>query len=205
MRTEIPRQFAHLSGLVFIIIAQFTGRLIVSVYCFFIAFTFLAYSEFVRREERRLERIIHRLESRVRDFVSRFDRKDIARPFLGAFWLYFAFGLTLLIFPLSIASAACVILAVGDSFSTLAGKPWGRHKIVGKSLEGSLAFLASSFLAASFFIDPFVALAGAAAGALAELAPEAGLLKNLHRRGLLDDNMLIPLLSGAVMWLLIMI
>ncbi len=205
MRTEIPRQFVHLSGLVFIILAQFTGGLIVSFYCFFIAFTFLIYSEYVRRVEDRLEKFIHRFESRMRGFVSRFDRRDIARPFMGAFWFYFAFALTFFIFPLSVASAACIILAVGDSLSTLIGNPLGRHQIGGKSLEGSLAFLISSFLTASIFINPFIALAGAIAGTLVELVPEAGFLKNLNRRGLLDDNLLIPLASGAVMWLALML
>ncbi len=206
MRTELPRQFVHLSGLIFIVLAQFTGGLMVSFYCFFIAFTLLVYSEYVRRVEDRLEKFIHRFESRMRGFVSRFDRREIARPFTGAFWFYVAFGLALLIFPLNIASAACIILAVGDSLSTLIGRAWGRHRIGGKSLEGSLVFMISSFLAASVFINPLIALAGSFAGTLAELAPELGFLKNLHKRGFLDDNLLIPLVSGAVMWgLLILI
>lgn len=205
MRTEIPRQFVHLSGLIFIVLAQFTGGLMVSFYCFFIAFTLLVYSEYVRRVEGRLEKFIHRFESRMRGFVSRFDRSNIARPFMGAFWFYFAFGLALLIFPLNIASAACIILAVGDSLSTLTGRAWGRHRIGGKSLEGSLAFLMPSFLVASLFINPLIALAGSLAGTLAELAPELGFLKNLHKRGFLDDNLLIPLVSGAVIWGLMLI
>ncbi len=204
MKTEIPRQLVHLSGLVFIALAQFTGGIIVSFYCLFIAFTFLAYSEYVRRAEDRLEMVIHRLESRIRNFVSRFDRKGISRPFVGAFWFYLAFGIAFLIFPLGAASAACIILAVGDSLSTLTGRAWGMHRIGGKSLEGSLAFLMSSFPAASLFVSPPVALAGALAGTLVELAPEAGFLKNLKGRGLLDDNLLIPLASGAVMLALIM-
>lgn len=202
MKREIPRQFVHLSGLIFIIIAQFTGGLIVSFYCLFIALTFLLYSEFVRGEGKRLERFVRRLESRVRDFVSSFDRDNIARPFLGAFWFYLAFGLTLLVFPLGVASAACIILAVGDSLSTLTGRAWGRHRIGGKTMEGALAFLVSSFLAASLFITLPLALIGALAGALAELLPELGFLKKLHVRGLIDDNLLIPLISGAVIWLL---
>lgn len=200
--TEISRQFVHLSGLIFIALAQFTGGFMVSIYCIFIAFTFLVYSEFVRVEEKKIERLIHRLESKVRDFVSSFDQRDVARPFLGAFWLYFAFGLTFLIFPLGVASAACSVLVVGDSLSTLIGRAWGRHRILGnKSLEGSLAFMISSFLVASVFISPLIALAGAFAGVLAELAPELGFLKNLHRRGFLDDNLLIPIASGIVIWL----
>ena len=201
MRREIPRQLVHLSGLIFIILAQFTGGLIVSLYCFFIAFTFLVYSEYVRSVESGLEKIMHRFESKIRGFVSSFEQRETARPFMGAFWFYLAFALALLIFPLNIASAACIILAVGDSLSTLIGKAWGRHKLLGeKSIEGALAFLIFSFLVASLFISPLVALAGALVGALAELVPELGLLKNLNRRGVLDDNLLIPLASGLVMW-----
>jgi dolichol kinase len=200
MKTEIPRQFVHLSGLIFIVLAQFIGGLVVSFYCLFIAFTLLVYSEYVRRVEQRLEKFIHRFESRIRDFVNRFDRMEVARPFTGAFWFYIAFGFALLIFPLRVASAACVILAVGDSLSTLIGNPWGRHRIGRKSLEGSLAFLVPSFLVASLFVGPLAAFIGAVAGTIAELAPELGFLRNLHRRGILDDNLLIPLVSGAVMW-----
>ena len=60
----------HLSGLIFIALAQFIGGMIVSAYCFFIAFTFLMYSEYVRRMERRFERLAHRIESKVRNFLN---------------------------------------------------------------------------------------------------------------------------------------
>lgn len=204
MKTEVPRQLVHLSGIIFAVLAQFTGGLIISFYCLFIALTFLVYSWYVRGMERRMERIAHRLESRVRGFVEKFEKRETPRPFMGAFWFYFAFGLAFLVFPLGVASAACIILAVGDALSTLAGKAWGRHRIRGKSLEGSLVFLVSSLLAAWLFVGPVIGLAGALAGMVVEMLAGFG-PGGLMERGLWDDNLLIPLASGLVMWALAMI
>ncbi len=191
MRTELPRQFIHLSGLLFIILAQFIPKEITITYFLLIALFFLSYSLYIRREERKLTHFIKRLENKFRDFAMRFEREEYFRaPFQGAFWFYFSCALALLLFPFNIASAACCMLAVGDSLSTLIGVKFGRHKIVKKkTLEGSLALLTSSFVAGMFFVNPVLSFAGALAAAFAELLPK------------INDNLTIPLISGSVMLL----
>jgi len=190
MERELPRQLIHLSGLLFIVLAQFVGRDVTITYFLIIALFFLLYSEYVKREERKLIRVLNRLEQRFRDFVLRFEREEyLKNPFRGAFWFYFSCALTLLIFPFPIASAACCMLAVGDSFSTLFGVRFGRHRIRrNKTLEGSLACLLSSFVTGLFFVGPFISLPGAFAAMLAELQTK------------LNDNLTIPLVSGFAMF-----
>jgi glycerol-3-phosphate acyltransferase PlsY len=86
----------------------------------------------------------------------------------------------------------------GDLFATVIGKSYGKIKILsGKTLEGSFSCFASMLLVAvwSHYILslPMIAgLVGAIAGTIIELVP----LK-------LNDNLTIPILSGAVMWLFI--
>jgi glycerol-3-phosphate acyltransferase PlsY len=191
MRTELSRQLLHLSGLLFIILAQFIEKEITIVYFFILALFFLLYSEYIKREEKKLSNILNRLENRFRDFTLKFERREhLGNPFQGAFWFYLSCAVTLFIFPFHIASAACSMLAVGDSFSTLFGIKFGRHSIrKNKSLEGSLACFLGSLAVGLFFVNPVLALAGAASAAFAELS--AGI----------NDNLTIPVFSGGVMFL----
>jgi len=103
-----------------------------------------------------------------------------------------AVALVYLAAPLSIAAAVWVILGFGDALSSIAGRrararlPWNPSK----SWIGSLAFVAAGTLAASAFVSPLVALAGATAGAGIE---------SLVRRG--DDNLAIAAAATLVMML----
>ena len=105
--------------------------------------------------------------------------------------------LSLTMSPLAV-TAALLVLGVGDPMAGLIGRRWGRTKLVGgRSLEGSLAFVAAGGIAAALALvvyypklgaGPVAAMAGAAAlaGALAEL---------LVRK--VDDNFTIPVAAGA--------
>jgi len=198
--SETNRKLVHISGLLFIILAQFAGKWIAAFYLMVIAATLLIYSEHIRREHIRFRGFLKRFEERFRDVVLELERKDVPRPFVGAFWFFFGCGITFVIFPLNIASAACAMLAVGDGLSTIIGTNYGRHKILGKkSLEGSLAMLIFSLVAGVFFVKPAVAAAGAVVATFFELLPEAGFFQKHRKLGLLDDNLLVPLLAGAAM------
>jgi len=189
---EISRQLVHLSGILFILLAQFTEKSTASIYFFLIALTFLIYSIYIMRETSRLKKFVHFFESRLREKVMKIERPGI--PMQGAFWFYFACGLSFLIFPKEIATAACLILAVSDSLSTLVGKHLGTRKILGtKTLEGTLVFFFSSLIIALAF-SPSAALAVALAATAGELLPE--LAPSLKRRAILDDNLTIPILAG---------
>jgi dolichol kinase len=190
MRTELPRQIVHLSGLLFILIAQFVGKEITIVYFSLIALFFFLYSLYIRSQEMKLAKFLERFESKFRNFIFKFERKDVQNPFTGAMFFYIGFTLAFVLFPFPVASAACAMLAVGDSLSTLVGKKFGRHKIGGKTLEGSIACFFGSILAGIFFVAPLIAFVGALASSLTELFSK------------INDNLTIPLVSGFVMFIL---
>ncbi len=105
----------------------------------------------------------------------------------------------------------CIFFMVlGDTSAALVGKMWGRMKLTGqKSLEGSAAcFIVCTATAIFFFSFLFdsgvqlqpefsslvVALVGASVATIVELLPLR-----------VDDNLTVPLISGAAMQLIILI
>jgi len=107
-------------------------------------------------------------------------------------------GLTLLFYRPDIATAAICFLAFGDVTATAVGERYGRTKISGeKSLEGTLAFVAIAATIglllplAGIHLMRGIILAGAITAAGVELVPLP-----------VNDNMVIPLVSGGVMELI---
>lgn len=66
--------------------------------------------------------------------------------------------LALVLYPSTIAYAAIVVGAVGDSVAATVGRRVGRRHIFGrKTMEGLAAGFASSFLAGSLLVPPVIA------------------------------------------------
>ncbi len=87
-------------------------------------------------------------------------------------------------------------LAFGDAAAALAGKAYGKTKILGgqKSLEGSLACLAACFaVAVGVGAPPAAALACAVAATVVELFPTTGVF---------NDNLWLPVVSAVVLTVL---
>ena len=94
------------------------------------------------------------------------------------------------------------ILAVGDGFATLVGVRFGVHKIFEKkSAEGTLSFFLTASIAAAFFVPPVLAIAGALAGALGEMALGHPACRRYRSLGA-DDNLFSPLAAAVVIQLL---
>ena len=199
---EILRQLVHLSGLFFIALAQLIDKMLGGILFMLAAFFFFVYSEYVSRCEKNHKTLLSRIECKLRDFAFMFERKEAKRPFAGAFWFYFGAGLAFLLFPLNAASAAGGVLAISDSLSTIIGKKLGRKRIIGKkTLEGTAAFFVSAFFVCLLFFNPAIAIIGAAAATFAELFPEWKPVSSSRLSGLLDDNLLIPIITGFVLTL----
>jgi len=101
--------------------------------------------------------------------------------------------LSILLFEASVAVAAIVFLTFGDLFAKFFGLQYGRRRIFGKTLEGTLAYFSFCLVAGSILSDyvvlsPGIILVGAASAAMTELAPTG-----------MDDNLSVALISGAVM------
>jgi len=198
MKKEMQRQLVHVAGFLFVVLALFIGRFVV-VYFFLAAAILGMYSIYIKREIQRLN-LLERMERKVRDFILKFEREDVPRPFTGAVWFFFTGGLVFLIFPLTIASAAVLMLAIGDGFSTLIGTHFGRHRITEhKTVEGSLTCFIGS-LSSIFFLPISLALLGSLVATIVEIIPDLKPLRGLKNKGWLDDNFLIPILAGVVVF-----
>ena len=122
-------------------------------------------------------------------------RKGEANTLSGSPSYILGVALSLFLFDLPVALAAVLFLAFGDVAATIVGESWGRTKFLGKSLEGTAAFVFAGIVA-GFIPHLFgrglplpVLLAGAATAAVVEvLTPKW-----------LNDNLTIPLISGTVM------
>jgi len=96
-----------------------------------------------------------------------------------------------------IVAVAILQLTFTDSAAALAGKAFGRTKVLGgeKSLEGALAGLSAGYTVALLCgVGPGPALASALATSLTELLPTAGLL---------NDNLWMPAASAATLAVLL--
>ena len=122
-------------------------------------------------------------------------------PFVinGATWMCVSAALCTWLFPENMAAAALAMLMVGDGAAAVVGRRYGRtrYPFSSKSVEGSLAFFVTAFLAALPFglagSEPLslVTLAiGAFAAAFVEAIPVD-----------INDNLRVPLLAGGVMLL----
>lgn len=111
----------------------------------------------------------------------------------GATYYIISTFLCIVLFDKHIAIVSIFFIVLGDTAAALVGKAWGRIKLIGsKSLEGSAACFIVCAVISVFWIDPVVGLTGAFVATLAELLPLR-----------LDDNLTVPLISGAVMQVMV--
>jgi dolichol kinase len=104
---------------------------------------------------------------------------------LGIFISYILFG--------KLSIAGIVVLSVGDSLSTLAGKLAGKHSLFfnrEKTWEGTLAFFLTTYSVLIPFLDVREALLLSSAGSLLESVPAP-----------LDDNLTLPITVSALLYL----
>ncbi len=117
---------------------------------------------------------------------------------LGSTYMAAASLIVFLFFDKELAILALLYIAVGDPLAGVVGKRYGRVRIGSKSVEGTLAFavgagvVGCALIAGGLDVPYWVALGGAGVGALVELLPSP-----------LDDNLTVPPVSGAFMWLLV--
>lgn len=196
MELETRRQLVHASGALFPIYIRWSyERLGIA----FVADSFAAAIliglalSYAYRKKIRLPLISQLFDATERqEMKEKMPAKGALMFFLGSLSVMLLFGYAVkLENSIDIICAAIVILALGDSASTLAGKNFGRHKIFynrEKSWEGSVAGFLAAFLGAATQVSLSLAFIGALAGMLAESLP----LK-------IDDNVTTPLAAAAAM------
>jgi dolichol kinase/membrane-associated phospholipid phosphatase len=129
-----------------------------------------------------------------------FERPKEMKLFPGKGAFFFALGTlaVLHLFEINIAMASIVIMAVGDSITTIVGTYFGKLKNPlnpEKHLEGTVIAIFASTIAAFYIVDfPHAFLASTIS-----MAFESITSRKIDR--IIDDNLLIPLVAGAVMTL----
>ncbi len=125
-----------------------------------------------------------------RYFFGRVLRVEEKPTLMGSTYFLFSTILAVLLFPKPIAVTGLLILILSDTAAALVGKGIGRIRIFGKTLEGSAAFLITSLLIVWLYpnLNRFTGTLAAFGGTLIELLPIR-----------LDDNVSIPLVTGAIM------
>ena len=187
---RLGRKLWHLGGgLFFPLLALFIPRtaLLIAVGVVTLAFIGWETSRFASPKVNKL------VVSLLSPFLKREERTS---ALTGSTWLLIATLIAFLAFKKEVAIASLLFLAVGDFASWLVGERLGRRKVLRKSLEGSLSFLASCLLVTGLlvylgegFSGPLLCL-GAVVATLTELLPLP-----------VDDNFSIPIASGIVMTL----
>lgn len=138
----------------------------------------------------------------VQRVFGKISRPREAHKVPSATWYVGALTLGTFFFPQHAIEVGALVLALGDPAASLAGKRWGRVKLVGeKSVAGSATLFAVGFAASALLLALCrpalglpgalgVAAAAAAAGALVELVP-------------VEDNFTVPLAAALVAALLL--
>ncbi|MFH0751978.1 MAG: hypothetical protein V1914_00070 [archaeon] len=130
-------------------------------------------------------------------FLKLFDREKEKIPGKGAMFFVLGSLIVLALFPQGIALAAILVMAFGDSAATLVGIHLGKIKSVSlKTLEGFFAGTCAGFIGALFFVDYVSAFVGSVAAMCFEVL-------DLRFGGrIIDDNLMVPLVAGLVMYVL---
>lgn len=135
-------------------------------------------------------------------FLDRWEREENKNfPGKGMIWFFIGVLLVIKLFTLDIALAAIMILTLGDSVSHLFGERFGQLNNIfngnGKKLfEGTLAGTFAGFLGALLFVSPLEAIVASFAAMAVEV------VKIDLNENTVDDNLVVPLVAGTVIFLM---
>lgn len=140
------------------------------------------------------------------------------KRFNGTVPYFFANFLVVLFFPAEVAILAILFLVIGDPFAAYVGSKYGKHRFYnGKSVEGIIGFLIPAFLFSVLAL--FLITKSQPGSFLAILDDQGNLLltpiyivflsvlsacvteffANTTAKGLIDDNLLIPIVGATVL------
>lgn len=192
---ELRRQLIHASGIILALLirqayVQFGGWQLPAFILFLAIFTGYGVS-YLHRKGANLPILTKIINGAERE-------KDKGFPGRGALRFLTGSLLALLVFRHSpdIVAAGIIVLALGDSASTLGGITLGRHKLFynkEKSIEGSLTGLLAAFFGLMLLtpFSPAAVVMASLAGVIVESLPLG-----------VDDNLTVPLAAGIAIRML---
>ena len=132
--------------------------------------------------------------------LSRITRPRERYTIPAATWYTVGLVLAVIIGDQTQTQLAVLVLAFGDPIASLAGKRWGRLKLIRrKSVVGTSAFMLSAFIACAVFLGTTRALPMGSLLAMAAVASCAGAIAELFSDDRIDDNLSIPLVTVVVL------
>ncbi len=178
----LTRPFSILFVVFYMVFSQEIALIIIGIVS--IAFILLDLIRFLHKQTNVL----------LHEKVKKLFRKNEYHTFSSMTIFLTAFFITILVFPKEIAITASVFLIFGDTFGKVFGLAFGRHKILNKTVEGTLAYfgciLICSFVLYTLLdISPYILIFGGISAPLIELFSMG-----------MNDNITVPIFSGAIMY-----
>lgn len=187
---EISRQMFHLAlGLIIVLLLMY-GFIDKNIILILIIVGFIL--SIISRKTK--IPIIHKL-------LEKFERKKEIETFPGKGIIFYFIGvyISLFLFSKDVAMASIMVLAFGDSVSHVYGLHYGktRHPLSNtKFLEGTIAGFIAGFIGAWMFLPWHEAFFAS----LIAMIIEAVEIKIGAEQ--VDDNLIIPVVAGAVVWVI---
>ncbi|MHA1376051.1 MAG: glycerol-3-phosphate acyltransferase [Promethearchaeota archaeon] len=177
----LTRPFSILFVVFYVVFSHYIALLIIGIVS--IAFIMLDMIRFLHKKTNVL----------LHEKAKKLFRKNEYQAFSSMTIFLTAFFVTILVFPKEIAIAASTFLIFGDTFGKIFGLAFGKHKILNKTVEGTLAYfgcilICSYVLYTLLDISPYVLIFGAISAPLIELFSMG-----------MNDNITVPIFSGAIM------
>lgn len=201
LKGEVQRQLIHLlTGITLIFLIWAAGSLALTVLLLLLAFYVLVSAVI----------LMNKLPLSLSTFLCRWGRPSNQNiPLKGTILLLCGIILSFILFPVEIVYASIAIVAFGDSIATAVGVLVGNHKLPyseNKTVEGTISGIIAAFLASSFFVTPAQALVGSVGGMLLESVVDLQTIRGLNSQTIikffLNDNFLIPVFSGLLMFVI---
>ncbi len=184
-KKELVRQSIHIiAGMIAIAVIMFFGKqaiIIIFSATFLVTFA-LFYIHNKIRPIKILEKIVEKAEREKEKHYRGIAAIRLSASLLICSILFYLEPKTTLI-------GAIIVLTIGDSTSTIAGKTFGRTSIQDKTLEGTIAGIIVSTAILSIILSLEIALIVSIVGMFAEYLP-------------MDDNYTVPIIAGTTIALL---
>ena len=180
---EVRRKIIHLSSSSIALIVYIYGKDFVLPFAISIGIL-LPILDYLRQKNLYLQNFYYIMFNDV----TRYHEKNTLS---GASWVFIGSSITILLFEQNIIIISILIMSLSDSFAAIIGIKYGKTKLFDKSLEGTFAFLLTTtvivflFSNANYFINILTILIAT--------------ICELFSSKLINDNIIIPIVSGLIL------